>query len=337
MHVIAGPEFGNLQNHVLVTHKALCGLRSSGLRWHERFSDCLREMGFSACKAEPDMWMRPTGGACEHIAVCVDDLAIAARDPKDIVDTLMNKCNFKLKGTGQISYHLGMDFFRDEEGVLCFAPKKYVQKMMDSHVRMCGSKPVQNVSSPLEHGDHPELDDSDFLNDEEAQKYQSMVGSMQWAISIGRIDITTAVMTLSSFRSQPRQGHLDRAKRLHGCLCKFKDAVMRIRTDEPDYSDLPEKHYDWAHSVCGDGKELIPEDAPEPLGNFVTLTHCVDVNLCHDMLTGKSVTGALHFVNKTPIDWCSKKQATVETATHGSEFVAARTCVEQILDVRLTL
>ena len=57
----------------------------------------------------------------------------------------------------------------------------------------------------------------------------------------------------------------------------------------------------------------------------------------HDMLTGKSVTAILHFVNKTPVDWYSKKQATVETATYGSEFVAARTCVEQIIDLRNTL
>jgi hypothetical protein len=37
------------------------------------------------------------------------------------------------------------------------------------------------------------------------------------------------------------------------------------------------------------------------------------------------------------LDWYSKKQATVETATYGSEFVAARTCVEQIIDLRITL
>jgi hypothetical protein len=33
----------------------------------------------------------------------------------------------------------------------------------------------------------------------------------------------------------------------------------------------------------------------------------------------------------------AKKQATVETATYGSEFVAARTCVDKIVDLRATL
>jgi hypothetical protein len=42
-------------------------------------------------------------------------------------------------------------------------------------------------------------------------------------------------------------------------------------------------------------------------------------------------------MNQTPIDWFSKKQATVETATYGSEFVAARTCTEQIIEIRTLL
>ena len=45
----------------------------------------------------------------------------------------------------------------------------------------------------------------------------------------------------------------------------------------------------------------------------------------------------LHICNQTPTDWYSKKQATVETATYCSEFVAAKTGTEQIMDLRYTL
>ena len=69
---------------------------------------------------------------------------------------------------------------------------------------------------------------------------------------------------------------------------------------------------------------------PEPLGKAVTTTTTMDANLNHCLATGKSLTGCLHFVNKTPVDWYSKKQATVETVTYGSEFVAAKTATEQI-------
>ena len=38
-----------------------------------------------------------------------------------------------------------------------------------------------------------------------------------------------------------------------------------------------------------------------------------------------------------PINWYSKKQATVVMATYGSKFIAAHMCVDQIVDLRLTL
>ena len=63
---------------------------------------------------------------------------------------------------------------------------------------------------------------------------------------------------------------------------------------------------------------------PQPLGMAVVTTTMMDANLNHCLATGKSLTGCFHFVKKTPVDWYSKKQATVETATYGSEFVAAK-------------
>ena len=144
-------------------------------------------------------------------------------------------------------------------------------------------------------------------------------------------------MTMSSFRAAPCEGHLERVKRIYGYLSKFDSAALHICINEPDFSQLQDLIYDWTYSVYGNGKELLPHDAPKALGNYVLLTHYVDANLYHDMLTGKSVTGILHFCNQTPIDWYSKKQSTVETATYGSEFVAARTCVEQCMEIQHTL
>ena len=116
----------------------------------------------------------------------------------------------------------------------------------------------------------------------------------------------------------------------------MQDFKLRFRTHLPDFSDLNDDIQDW-HSIYENAKEMLPHDMPPPLGKPVQLIHYVDANLFHDALTGRSVTACLHFVNGTPIDWYTKKQATVETATYGSEFVAARTCVEQIMDLRNTL
>jgi hypothetical protein len=55
------------------------------------------------------------------------------------------------------------------------------------------------------------------------------------------------------------------------------------------------------------------------------------------MLTGRSLTGILQLCNQTVIDWYSKRQAKVETATFDSEFTAARMAVDHIIDFRTTL
>ena len=82
--IIAGPEFKELQGHLLIMIKALYRTRSGGARWHDRLFDILQELKFKPSKADPDVWMRPEpGGTCyEYIAVYVDDLAIAAKDPQ---------------------------------------------------------------------------------------------------------------------------------------------------------------------------------------------------------------------------------------------------------------
>ena len=107
--------------------------------------------------------------------------------------------------------------------------------------------------------------------------------------------------------NKARIGHLTRAQRVVGHLSKLKFGTIRIRAGEPDFTDLPDVTYDWAYSVYGDVEEEIPYDIPEPLGNYVLFTTYVDANLYHDVITGRSVTGALHFINQMPFEWHSKK------------------------------
>jgi hypothetical protein len=337
LYIIAGGEFGDLKGHILVIHKALYGLRTSGKRWHKRLSDCLCDMGFTPCIAEPDVWLRPKSDVYEYIGVYVDDLAIVTKEPQVIIDKLVNQHTFKLKGTGPMSFHLGCDYARDEHGVMCISPTKYICKVVDSYKQMFGTSPPSNILSPIEKGDHPEMDTSELLDAEGIERYQSLIGSLQWAVSLGCMDISTAVMTMSSFRAAPREGHLERVKHIVGYMSKMRHGTIRVRTAEPDFLSYGMPHYDWMSTVYGDCHKDIPNDAPPPLGKYVLTSHYVDANLMHNMVSGKSVTGCIHFFNQTPIDSYSKKQSTVETATYGSEFVAARMCTEQIIELRILL
>jgi len=157
VYIIAGPEFGDREGHVLIISKAPYGLYSSGLRWSERLADVLREMGYFTSHCEKDIWMGNKGYHYKYIVVYVDDLMIASKDPDSIIKILMENYHFKLKGTGPTKFYLGCDFFRDEEGVLCYAPKKYIEKILDNYHWIFGTWP-KPATSPLTTGDHPELD-----------------------------------------------------------------------------------------------------------------------------------------------------------------------------------
>ena len=170
-----------------------------------------------------------------------------------------------------------------------------------------------------------------------AAKYLMMVGQLQWLVTLGRFDLHAQAATMSRFRGAPRQDHMDRLKRIYSYVIRTSDYAIRFRTEQPDYSFLPDQDFDWTYSAYGNVHEILPDDMPDPLGEAVTTTTTMDANLNHCLATGKCLTGCHHFVNKTPVDWYSKKQATVETATYGSEFVAAEAETEQIMDIRQSL
>ena len=104
-----------------------------------------------------------------------------------------------------------------------------------------------------------------------------------------------------------------------------------------DYSHQHKQEYEWTRIVYENLKEEIPKQISKALGKRVITTTIICVNLLHDIATGKSVTAVLHFVNTTPTDWFMKRQATVEMARNGSEFVAAKAAIEQNMDLRNTI
>ena len=82
--------------------------------------------------------------------------------------------------------------------------------------------------SQVEKVNHPELDTFENLDHDGTQKLQSLVGSIQWFTPLGRLDVNSAFMKLASFRTDPREGHLDRARRVISCPVKFKHVTIRI-------------------------------------------------------------------------------------------------------------
>ena len=335
LYIVAGPEFGEMEGHILIVYKALYGLRSSGARWAERLADSIRAQGYVSSYADPAIWMREQDDHWEYICVWVDDMLIISKEPKAIVDVLEKE--FTLKGVGEPKYYLGADMMqlKKPEDTFVMGSGTYVKRCLIVYEQLFGTKP-KKVYTPLDPKDHPELDKSEFLDEEGMHLYWKLLGMLQWAVTIGRIDIMCAVMTMGGFRCQPRIGHLNRLKRIFGFLKNYKGCSIKFRTDMPDYSMYPDEKFDWTY-VYGKVEEEIPTNMPKAKGREVMITMFADANLFHDQVTGRSVTGLLMLLNKTPIDWYSKKQNGMETATYGSEFVAARIGVDKIVEMRYML
>ena len=209
LYVVAGPEFEELEGHILVIYKALYGLKSSGLRGSQKIHDIILDMGFTPCKADPCVWIMKAKCATkyEYVAIYVDDLLIACSCASEFILTLKRNHNLKIKGDGPLKYDLGCDYHLDPDGTLVALPKKDISKILDSFHQMFPGESLPQVKSPLDKNDHPELDNSELASDDLITKFVCMVDQLQWAVPLGRYDILAHVMSMSRFRLAPKVGH----------------------------------------------------------------------------------------------------------------------------------
>ena len=290
------------------------------------------QRGWTQSRAHPDIWMLDKQTHWEYLCVYVDDIMVMSKDPQAFMDDLQK--TFKMKGVGPPDYHLGGNFKRLSNGKLSWGSKTYIKKILDQYQRLFPQENFKKkTKTPLTPKYHPELDVSELLDTEGKRLYQSLIGMLQWAVTLGRYDIHQAVMTMSRFRDMPRREHIENVKGIFSYLNNFKDASIVFNTEKFDHSMHPVKDHEWKY-IYGNVKEDLPKDAPAARGNSVAFTSFCDANLLHDLITGRSVSGIMHMVNCTLMDWFSKRQNQVESAVYGSEFMAGRLAVEQIMELR---
>jgi len=185
-------------------------------------------------------------------------------------------------------------------------------------------------------GDHPEMDDTGFLNNDEHSKYRMLIGCGQWAITLGRFDVMFSIQTMARFTAAPRQGHITRVLRIFGYMKAYAKYGIIIDVQERTISQTEDIKVNWEEQYPGAHEEL-PSNMPKPKGKPVNLVIYADADHAHDQLTRRSVTGILLFINSTPIKWYSKRQNTVETSTYGAELVALRIAIDIVVEFRYKL
>ena len=65
IYFVAGPEFEELEGHILVVRKACYGLRTAGKSFHDLLFETLHNMGFRPSYADSDVWICDAGDCYE--------------------------------------------------------------------------------------------------------------------------------------------------------------------------------------------------------------------------------------------------------------------------------
>jgi hypothetical protein len=252
------------------------------------------------------------------------------------------KKEYPLKGVGEPEYYLGGNVdvldetWKDDNVSTGLSARTYIKNTVERFELMFGGE-LRLQKSPMVETYHPETDDTPLLDATSAAKYRALVGSANWAVTLGRFDIQYATQTMSRYNMAPREGHLEAMKRVFGYLKKFPKGKIVVDASYRDHSNFVFRDYDTWKEFYPDASEEMPDNMPEPYGKKVRISCYVDADHAHDTVTRRSVTAILLFVNNTPIRWHSKRQKTVETSTYGSEMVAARIATDTIIEIRYIL
>ena len=348
---VTGPEFGVDAGRRAIIVRALYGLKSAGSSFRLHLADCMAQMGYKACLADPDLWMRPMVRPSDgqkyyaYMLLYVDDCLLIHHDAENELRRLDKFFAMKKGSIGDPDIYLGAKLRKMTlaNGVEAWAmsSSKYVDEAVRNvevylEKNLGGRKLVKRASSQFPTDYAPELDTTPELDADLCSFYQSQVGVLQWAVELGRIDIMAAVSALSSHRALPREGHLEALLHLFAHIKSRHNARMAF---DPTYAEIDMSVFiqsDWT-DFYGPVKEPIPPNAPEPRGKEVELRMFVDSDHAGDKLTRRSRTGFIIYMNMAPIQWFSKKQPTIETSVFGAEFVALKNGMEALRGLRYKL
>ena len=130
---------------------------------------------------------------------------------------------------------------------------------------------------------YPEIHNTPLLEDDMASKYCSVIGSLNWIITLGQFDVHCATNVLSRYSMAPRQGHLDAAFRVLSYLKQCPQGRILIDTSLP-LSKLTTEEVNWREQYP-DAEEKLPPNMPQPQGRPVRITAYVDAEHAHDLVT----------------------------------------------------
>ena len=311
-------------------------------------------MEFESTLADPNVWIKrarkPDGYEYyEMLLVYTDDILIISHQCDAIADGIDDHYKIKPESRKAPEIYLGADVAKVQTAggheVWSTSSKTYVQNAVKvvENLLIEDGKDMQlrspsKAKNPFPSNYRPEVDITAELDSDLIPRYLQLIGMLRWAVELGRLDVMLEVSLLSQYQASPRVGHLDALYHIFAYL-RGHPNMGRIAYDhkEPkvDYRAFNETA-DWT-SFYGEVEEEMPPKMPEPLGRSVSIHAFVDANHAGNVVTRRSHSGIIIYVNNAPIIWFSKRQNTVESSTFGSELVSMRICRDLIVSLRYKL
>ena len=90
-YIICGPEFGiENQGRVALLWKALYGSNSAGWYFRNHLRACMRNINFTSCPADPNVWMwkaKKADGSCyyEYILLYMEDVLVVGDNAEQVL------------------------------------------------------------------------------------------------------------------------------------------------------------------------------------------------------------------------------------------------------------
>ena len=165
--------------------------------------------------------MRDRGETYEYLTIYSDDIIVASKEPVKVFEEF--KEVYTLKGKGPPEHFLGAAIsrvkgpFNKKGSTSTLSAKTFLQNTIPKFEKLFG-EPFRSYTVPMSPDYHPELDESPLVNADDHSKYRSLLGSGQWAITLGCIDIQYATTMFARFSMSPREGHLIALKKMWGYL-----------------------------------------------------------------------------------------------------------------------
>ena len=213
------PKFGpELEGSVAYIVRALYGTKCGGRDFWNHLREYMDMLGYESCLANPNLWIRKAttdDGVFyyEYMLLYTDDCLTISKNPQEALMEINKYFPMKPKSVGPPKINLGAKISKVQlpNGVIVYAMSmsQYLReavKNVESHLSKRDLSLLKKVSTPMSANYSPEVDGSPELNKEDAAYYQSLIGTLQWIVEMGWMDISMEVSVLSSFVVMPREG-----------------------------------------------------------------------------------------------------------------------------------